>query len=182
MIRSSNAGLTTISAWWVRTGVEMKFEAQAITERQLSGMNIIHKAQLTCFNRQKVSMTSGRGRTVITGLQPVVTENVKADNPIVRMVHWGPVLEIRAQINNDNKTVKANLRTVISEPLASDAAPAEQIASDKVDRMTFSIVSLSTNIKMPFGKPVLVGGLSSPGDKSNPEMYLVIRIDAAEEW
>lgn len=154
----------------------------ALTTAQLAALTVVHHGRIACFNRRRVSVSGGSGELVVTGIEPVVSENVAAERPVVRMVHWGPILDITASIGRDGRTATAAIRSTVSAPAhAAAGGTNDREANGAVDALHFTIATLKTDVEIPLGRPVLVGGLTGPGD-GPADLWLVLRVDAAQDW
>lgn len=155
--------------------------------------------QVTCFDGQTVHVFSGRSRSVVTSLTPVVAAGAVAYEPQVTPVHDGAVLQITPVLASKPDAVVLDVQSTVtqwekadepievgggavpSEPGAGAGAPAR--ASGRIDRMNYLVHRLATTLRLPLGQPVLVGGMTfEPGrdDGKSPQLYLVVEVATAD--
>ncbi|MCD4824570.1 MAG: hypothetical protein K8S55_08175 [Phycisphaerae bacterium] len=194
LIRLSEKQLAALSEAGGRKSIP-----QVISHSELKKADMVYQGRIACFNRQWVSLSSGRGQLVITGAEPVVAEHAVGIKPIVRMVHFGPMLETRVTLQPSGKKVTVQLNCLYSQPLGEITRKALRLGYDNpkakggkapqaapqrvmIDVLKFSHQTLSTDVVIPLDKPVLVGGLAGKtGDKSvGPSLYLVVEVNAAK--
>jgi hypothetical protein len=152
-------------------------------------MEVPYQGQTTCFGGQTVYVASGWGQTVVTELEPEVTENVAIMDPQVRMVHWGAILEFTPVLSPRDDSVLVDLHSIVSEPRETPpAADSNNKANvnvagtprEGVDRLDFAIQDLRTTLKAPLNKPVLVGGMTTKGKGAGKTLYLILEISASK--
>ena len=110
--------------------------------------------------------------------------------PITTNLNLGTVLEIRPTLSSDGGAVvelKSTL-TAASEHAAENDRPAKSDAlAPAVDRIAVETQELATTLRVPLGKPILVGGMTyisstsikaSDDSKSSerPQFYLVLEV------
>jgi hypothetical protein len=160
---------------------------------------VTYRGEVTCFNAQAVSIASGRTHSAITDQQPVVAQNAVAMSPTVRQVQAGIMLEVLPTLQAGKDGVVVDLKTRLAQwndptPLALPSSVATTRPADlnvagatnpaAIDRLNMVSQDLKTAIRMPLGKPVLVGGLTldpTPAIAGGQQLYLVLRIDATRE-
>ena len=149
-----------------------------------AGKSIRYRGQTTCFNGQTTHIASGRGRTVVHGLQAVVGQGVGMQDPIVSLVHSGAILQLTPLLSPDGATAVLDVQSVVSE---SDPTPPQAAASTSqpapfehhgVDRLNMIVHQLKTSLRLPTNKPVLVGGMTlEPSTRSDgKQLYLVLEV------
>lgn len=166
---------------------------------RLAESSMGYRGEVTCFNAQVVSLASGRSHSAITGQEPVVAQNAVAMRPTVRQVQSGVMLEVLPTLQvgqkaavvdiksrlaewNEPNRIEVALSTSTTQP--GDRAVAGQASQAGIDRLNMVTQDLRTAIRMPLGKPVLVGGLTldpTASSPSGPQLYLVLQIDATPE-
>jgi|GEM_PF-6194381 len=143
-----------------------------------------YRAQITCFNGQTVQLTSGRARTVVTGLEAVVGQSA-AYQPDASVVQDGVSLQLTPMFPAGSPTALIEIDNVVSAwdglapaPPAPTSQPTNMEAPGTLDRIDMQVQHLHTTIAVPVGKPILVGGLSMPsqGQAGDKQMYLVIEV------
>jgi hypothetical protein len=160
---------------------------------------VSYRGELTCFNGQTVSIASGRTHSAVTDQQPVVAQNAVAMGPTVRQVQTGVMLEVLPTLQAGREGVVADVKTRLAEwndpgrievpQSISTTQPGDRAIvgaepSSAIDRLNMVSQDLKTAVRMPLGKPVLVGGLTldpTPAAANGPQLYLVLRIDATGE-
>jgi len=202
-LRSSRLRLVTLQARWVLFGdqqvdqVLRRTEAgpsapQIVDEAALrkSGAEVPYQGRTTCFAGQLVHLASGRAHTVVLEVEPVVSEYVAVLTPIVKMVQWGAVLEVRPLLSPDGKEAIVNISSVVSEPRSPDDRPLKELIppGGKVilnpvkglESLDCDIQILCTTIKVPLGEPVLVGGMTGSGKHEGKRLYLIVQVGASK--
>jgi hypothetical protein len=121
--------------------------------------------------------------------------------PIVHTMNFGALLEIRPTLMSANSEapVIVDLKSTVTIEGAGDAEGETKAAADElapaVDRVSIETLEFATTLRMPLGKPVLVGGLtyipSGKGGRKGkdaeevnveaapaerPQMYLVLEV------
>lgn len=149
-----------------------------------ANVNLKYRAQITCFNGQTVQLTSGRARTVVTGLEAVVGQSA-AYQPDASVVQDGVSLQLTPMLPVGSPTAIIEVENVVSTwdglapaPPAPTSQPTNMKAPGTLDRIDMQVQHLHTTIAVPVGKPILVGGLSIPshGEAGDKQMYLVIEV------
>ena len=158
-----------------------------------------YRGEVTCFNAQAVSLVSGRTHSAITDQQPVVAQNAAAMSPTVKQVQAGVMLEVLPTLQAGRESAVVDVKTRLAEwndpgrievPISlsttqpGDRAVAGVALSSGIDRLNMVSQDLKTAVRMPLGKPVLVGGLTldpTPAIAGGQQLYLVLRIDATRE-
>jgi hypothetical protein len=206
-LRASNARMVTVVARWVLLGSgEIEHFAQPIKQtdgsaaiesvnvaamEKVAGGPVKYRAQVTCFNGQTVHLSSGRARTVVTGLTPVVGTGAGAYQPESAVVQDGVSLQLTPTLPQDSPTAIIDIESVVSEwgglaaaPPAPTSQPTNMDAPTSIDRVDMQVQQLHTTIAVPVGKPILVGGLSLSGrggkDAEGKQLYLVIEVVGAK--
>ncbi|MEX0677838.1 MAG: hypothetical protein WD063_12225 [Pirellulales bacterium] len=133
-----------------------------------------YAGQITCFNGQMVHIVSGRIESVVGGAIPVVGGTQVGYQPVMLSPHLGILLQITPSALPDGDGVLVDLHSSVTrwEKSAKAAHIGTTPDSDvtiEVDRINVTAQQLSTSLRMPLDKPVLVGGISFPGDGSRTE-------------
>ena len=168
-----------------------------------------YRGRITCFSGQTVHLASGSRRSVVIGAIPVVG-SAPAYQPIMATPNLGVVLEVTPALGSEDAVV--DLHSMVTEwrepdppvrigsPYASTRripmVPGEVeetpggTASMEVDRLNIPAQQMSTTLRVPLGKPVLVGGLTleptetasgEQTDRQRKQLYLVVRVSAAAD-
>lgn len=157
-----------------------------------------HRGQITCFDGQTVYIVSGRGRTTIHGAIPVVGGGA-AYQPIVSIPQAGALLQVTPTTLPSDSNLVLDVQSSVTEwgereePIRLGGQPdvegAQAAGSDRqgyptviVDRMNVRAQQLATTLRVPNGRPVLVGGLSADtGDapqEDRPDRQLYLFVEA----
>jgi hypothetical protein len=170
---------------------------------KLAGQTVHIRASVTGFNGQTVHVTSGRGHTVVTGVEPTVGTGVGLYGLRTAIVQAGAVLQLTPAVTADGKNAVLDVRSVVSDwdtpgapirapaPATSQPAAIEEgrlvtaVASDApaVDRLNVLAQQLRTTLRVPLGKPVLVGGMTlepTPKTPDSKQLYLVVEVTTSE--
>jgi hypothetical protein len=154
-----------------------------------------YRAELSCFSGQTVSMSSGRGRTVVYDQEPVVAQGAVAAGPTIRQVQAGVALEVSPLVIADAGSAVVEVAAKVVQ--WDDSVPATQpvvmtVKSDEtatikggsVDRLNLVSQSLRTTVRVPLDKPVLVGGMTlepTTAAARGPQLYLILRVTGGQQ-
>jgi hypothetical protein len=163
------------------------FEALSETAKAFQG-------EISCLESQTVSLVSGRGRTVMSGVVPVLANGAAAYEPIVFQVQSGAMLQIKASRTANENVVLLDVHSVVSKPDAAGnpviapailPAPAERTQEPtrvSIDRVNLVVQQFATTVEVPAGRPVIVGGLTFDPElskdvaKEDHRLYLVVEV------
>jgi hypothetical protein len=165
-----------------------------IDEKLLDKSHLYCQGQTICFSGQTVHVTSGREWSAVTGVSPVVAANAVGYDPRTTRVQSGVSLQVTPQLVPNTDTAILDLRSIVTETRAPSAAidlahlPATQstpadvqnAANGLIDRVDVANQELATTVRLPTGKPVLLGGMTlSPAtpDQQPRQLYLVVQVD-----
>ena len=153
-----------------------------------------YHADLSCFGGQTISVSSGRARSVVYDLEPVVAQNAAAAKPDIRQVQEGAMLEVTALriSGSDEAVVEVHSRVAqFGEPgtarvysSSSTTQPGDRSLLAIPDTMLLdklNIVSqdLRSTLRMPRNVPVLIGGMTLDPNFTTPQapqLYLVLQV------
>ena len=169
---------------------------------KLWGQTVHYRASVTGFNGQTVHVTSGRGRTVVTGLEPAVGTGVGLFGLRTSLVQAGATLQVTPSVTPDGKSAVLDVRSVVSDwdtpgapikapaptttgPMVEEGRLVKGMAAEAppVDRINVLAQQLRTTLRVPLGKPVLVGGMTlepSPKTADSKQLYLVVEVTTSE--
>ena len=153
-----------------------------------------YRAELSCFSGQTVSMSSGRGRTVVYDQEPVVAQGAVAAGPTIRQVQAGVALEVSPLVIADAGSAVVEVATRVvqwDDPVAATQPVVMTVKSDEaasvkggsVDRLNLVSQSLRTTVRVPLDKPILVGGMTlepTTAAARGPQLYLILRITGGQ--
>ena len=159
-----------------------------------------YQATLTCYNGQTVHTISGDQGLAVTDIRPVLTRDENnekvgrvAYRPKLSVVHEGLAFQITPMSNVSGKTLLLDLHSRITTPLhqaemlqekverIGDEPSPEQIVK-VIDDRRLNIHRLSTTVRVPVNRPMLVGGMSSGGHQSDSShnLYLFVKASIQE--
>jgi Bacterial type II and III secretion system protein len=129
-------------------------------------------SQITCFNGQTVCMTSGKRKALLQGLTPTVGVKSMAYQPRMVNLHSGVILQVKPQLDPNGKSVSVDIQSVITKLDDSQKKPQDvrTIFSDtkgknfSLDDINMDVQELSTTVRIPTGKFVLIGGMTPSKD------------------
>ncbi|NQT13929.1 MAG: hypothetical protein HQ582_14340 [Planctomycetes bacterium] len=170
-----------------------------------------YRGRITCFSGQTVHVASGSRRSVVVGAIPVVG-SAPAYQPIMAVPNLGIILEVTPSLLPGADEAILDVYSTVTkwdepdppiqigsrfpagqQPVGMAGETVETpggTASVTVDRINIPTQQLATTLRVPLGKPVLVGGLTldpakiesaEPGEANHRQLYLVVRVSAAEE-
>jgi hypothetical protein len=174
------------------------------------------RGQIVCLNNQTVHIVAGDRRNVHTGSIPVVGGSEAGYQPITANVNVGALLQVCPACIPGMNSVIVDIESTVTnwheglEPLKIESTsspadvpidPIQGAASIKQPGKTSSVTlmdhlqmpahQIACTLKVPLGKPVLVGGLTldptkfeAPEDKKileRKQLYLIIRVSECEE-
>jgi hypothetical protein len=159
-----------------------------------------YSGRVTCFEGQTVHIVSGRSRSAVTSLQPVVAAGAVAYDPQVSTVHDGAVLQVTPTLSGRANSAIIDIQSVVTrwdkpgEPveITGQANPQEGAqgpvgvaahVAGRIDRMNYLSQRLATTLRVPLDQPMLVGGMTfEPGrdDGDSPQLYLIVEVTVAE--
>jgi hypothetical protein len=140
---------------------------------------------LTCYNGQTVSGMAGRQRLIVNGMTPVVggQDSAIAYSPQVRAIHEGAALQVTPVVTRTAKYVVLDVHSRVNlpdaAPIAAAAAGADrQGAAEQsvaaIERQPIQSQRVSTTLRIPVGRPTLVGGMTFPAQPSGANLYLFV--------
>ncbi len=173
--------------------------------KELANKNPSHQGRLSCYNDQTVHLVSGNRRTVVVNVIPTVGFGALGYTPQVAFPNVGLLLQVRPTVDPDRKFAVLNVTSTVTqweEPGEPFKITTKYEGGEKegmvtkggstevtIDRVNLNTQHLGTTVRMPVGKPVLIGGLSRMGTdlqtKANPDdksrqLYLIITITVNE--
>ncbi len=148
-------------------------------------------ANITCFNGQTVHVISGQLATRLQGAIPVVGGNEVGYQATITTPHIGTLLQITPLTLPAEGAALVDLQSIVTRPgREEDAIDLSTPNTAKalavlVDRVNIKAQQLATSLRVPLGKPVLVGGMSfsdgsTPEVGSEAELYLILELRANE--
>jgi type II secretory pathway component GspD/PulD (secretin) len=197
-LRETHGRMVVVRAYWLLVEPESipkldpsKKSLPLIDDKLIDAKNLYCGAQTTCFNGQTVHVTSGRKRTMVTGLSPVVGTNAVGYQPTLENARSGVVLQLTPHLEPEGEDhlildLQSNLTELGDIQGAKIELPATtqpSDASNSIDRLNEVSQELRTTVRLPLNKKVLVGGMTlEPAAKqeASRQLYLVIEADAVK--
>jgi hypothetical protein len=145
---------------------------QALDPQALAALSVEtqqYAGQITCFNGQTVHIIAGRLESIVGGAIPVVGGTDVGYQPVVLSPHLGVFLQITPSALPDADDVLVDLHNSITrwdkpqEPAKIGTSPSGE-ATIEIDRINVTAQQFSTSLRVPLDKPVLVGGITYPGE------------------
>ena len=185
------ARMVTVQAWWIRLDAEQLREllmdgepgregVQPINVAAFADMGpdvVAYRGRTTGYDAQTVHVAAGISKTVVTDLEPVVATQIATFDPSTRIVTFGAALQVRPRILMSADAAVLDVHTIVSEEIDPDANTDEKIAPVAVDRLWYRVHELRTTLRTPIAQPVLVGGLTMPGEEADgTQLYLIVEV------
>lgn len=159
-----------------------------------------YQATLTCYNGQTVHTISGDQGLAVTDIRPVLTRDENGEKvgrvayrPKLSVVHEGLAFQITPMSNVSGKTLLLDLHSRITTPLHEAEQLMEKVerigeepSPDQIvkviDSRRLNIHRLSTTVRVPVNRPMLVGGMSSGGHQQagSHNLYLFVKASVQE--
>jgi hypothetical protein len=152
---------------------------------------VIYRGQITCFDRQRVHVVTGKSYVYIQDAEPVISESAVGWNAQINAYLMGAMVELVPALSPDGKAVTVDLQSHVSEAGGENRkatltaaiggkSPGTGTATAEIDLPQHLLQTLSTSIRMPLGKPVLIGGMTSPTAADGKVLYLILEISASK--
>jgi hypothetical protein len=168
-------------------------EIDATALKNLSEKTRRFHAETLGFSGQTVHVVSGRVRSVATSATAVVGTGVAAYQPDIAGLGGGIALQVTPRADYDQQSAVVTLYSTFNDP-ESPIGPMQMITSPPTTQPvvgegtanTFQPVNtvvqeLRTTVKLPLGKPVLVGGMTlEPATKNTDlgQLVLILKVTA----
>ncbi|MEX2187424.1 MAG: hypothetical protein WD875_11540 [Pirellulales bacterium] len=150
-----------------------------------------YRSAITCFDGQTVHTASGRQSIVVTGFIPVVGDETSVlFRPVHSLVQEGAVLQVTPRVSTSGDAVildvrsRVCLRDPVDDPADDKKAAKESLhlgtrrIAAMIERRSLRVHRLSTMIRAPLDRPILVGGMTN-GEESKPgepNLYLFVNV------
>jgi len=163
--------------------------AVALDALDKAGVKTVYRGRITGFDGQRLHLASGPAQSLVYELVPVVSGAATAAHPMVRIVQWGPVLDVTASILPDGRRVLLDLSAVATRSRGlrtnrvqvalqrGDGRPPGP--PDGMDLFECDVqLNLQSTLTAPLGRAVVVGAATQPTDDDGPptQMYLVLKV------
>ena len=92
-------------------------QAKALDEAVASGnASVVEQGRTSCYNSQRVSITSVRQRSYVMDVTAVVQVATNTFDPDIGYINDGMVLDVRPVILNDGKALHLEVRSILAGP------------------------------------------------------------------
>ena len=142
-----------------------------------------YQGQVTCHSGQTVHIVSGTRHSVVTSAIPVVGGQGTGYQPVVAFPNAGVLLQVTPLLLSGGKAASLDVQSSVTAWQAPESLTvAAGETSLAIDRVRLAANQLATTVRIPLGKPVLVGGLTpSDADAVQKTLYLVLELTLDEE-
>ena len=154
-----------------------------------------YSAAITCQNGQTVHTLAGGQTVAVTNLTPVVggAQESVGYQPSISLIQEGAALQVTPISNRSGKFVTIDVHSRVTllkgverkpqpKPQPWQGQPELDAVVSAIDRPEVSTQRLSTTLRMPVGKPMLVGGMTFEGQPTaqDPNLYLFVTVAIQE--
>jgi hypothetical protein len=157
------------------------------------------QAAITCYNGQTVHTLAGGQRAQVIGVTPSVSESQVAYTPLLGLLQEGVALQVTPVTNTTGQTVLLDVRSRVclladeqrlmekveklpaKNEIAASLNPAAQ-ATAVVERPEVQLHRLATTLRVPVGRPMLIGGMTfeERPEPGQPNLYLFVETHVQE--
>jgi hypothetical protein len=156
-----------------------------------------YQATLTCYNGQTVHTVSGDQSLAVSDVRVIATKNENEEKtgrigykPVVSLIQEGVAFQVTPISNVSGRTVLLDVHSRVLMPEARQAELKEELEranaelspkeiAEVIDERRFKVSQLSTTLRVPVNRPMLVGGMSMPGT-GNENLYLFVKVSVQE--
>jgi type II secretory pathway component GspD/PulD (secretin) len=198
-LRTDRGRMVVVRAYWLLlepeavppiSGQPGAKELPTIDDKLIDANHLYSAAQTMCFSGQTVHVTSGRTRSVVTDITPVVASNAVGYNPTLTSMRSGVVLQVTPHLEPEGPDARCDvdlqsdvteLGNIDSDKIKMPATTEPSSTLDAIDRVNAVRQELRTTVRLPLGKKVLVGGMTlepAAKEEAAKQLYLVIQADA----
>ena len=180
--------------------------AKLLAAPAVNGMKVsAYRAAVTCYNGQTVSALAGVQRSFVSGVNRTNSQGkegreVKSESLETSLVEEGAGLQVTPLSTTSGKytvlDVHTRVNSLVKQPLKAAPTVVEEVRADKpaaalsaestdtkVDRQALQSYRLSTTLRVPSGRWMLVGGMTPSAPDGRPEdadLYLIVRVNVQE--
>ena len=99
--------------------------------------------------------------------------------PVTQTVNMGALLQVTPLLGDDAKTVAVDVHSIVIAP-DKDIAPLDFANGMQIDRLSFTVQQFQTTLRMPIGRPTIVGGmtLQPTANETDKQMFLLMEVTA----
>lgn len=120
-----------------------------------SSTRVLTAPRITLFNGQRAYVTVATEQAYIAGYQPIVSENATANQPIVRTIPTGTVLDVEATVSADRRYVTMTVRPQVN---GQPTFVTFMVGGNPLQLPTVRRQILETTVSCPDGGTLLLGG------------------------
>jgi hypothetical protein len=182
---------------------EVAFKKLLSAQREANG-STGYRAAITCYNGQTVNTVAGGESLAVTGLGAVpaaASANAAAKigySPVVSLIQEGAALQVTPIVTTSGKYVVLDIHSRVARRQATDQRPRAEgraeaaktadgpaLAGDVVaalDRPQLVAQRLSTTLRVPIDRTMLVGGMTMSNNPAaaEPALYLFVKLVVQE--
>jgi len=154
-----------------------------------AGAKVAYRGRITCFDRQKVHFQSGRISTYLQDAEPVVAAQALGADPTVGVVFVGAALQVRPVLAPDAASAVLDLYSSVSElkglrerslPDFGQVEGKGGSAKLSLEMPDVIVNTFRASVRVPVGKPVLIGGITAHAPGKGKVVYLVLEVKATK--
>lgn len=200
-LRADRGRMVVVRAYWVLLSPEEvpTTTAQAngkslpiADDKLIDAKHLYCGGQTMCFNGQTVHVTSGRTRSIVTGLSPVVGTNAVGYEPHLERPRSGVSLQLTPHLEPEGRDSRCvvdlhsevtELNNINGEKIELPPSSQPVAGTESLDRVNTVNQQMSTTVRLPLGDKVLVGGMTlepAAKEEASRQLYLVIQADAVK--
>jgi type II secretory pathway component GspD/PulD (secretin) len=167
-------------------------ELPVIDDKLIDAKHLYCAGQTMCFSGQTVHITSGRTRSIVTDLTPVVGTQAVGYNPQIERARSGVSLQVTPHLEPEGKDARCvvdlhsdvtELSNINGDKIELPTTTQPSIPADSLDRVNEVSQQLLTTVRLPLAQKILVGGMTlepASKDEASRQLYLVIEADAVK--
>ena len=161
-----------------------------------------YQATVTCYNGQTVHTVSGDQSLAVRDVRVIATKTENDENagrigykPVVSLIQEGVAFQVTPISNVSGKTVLLDVhsRVLLPGPMKAELqkelervgeALAPKAIADAIDERQFKVSQLSTTLRIPVNRPMLVGGMTLLSNNEvkgrGNNLYLFVKVSVQE--
>jgi hypothetical protein len=160
---------------------------------------IRYRGEINCLNGQRVNLSAGRARSVLSDVEANVGTDAAAMAPVIDLVLSGALLNVLPVVSADGSTATLNLRAVTGRWDKSDAPPIKlalpvagsqpsvkpppappPLGTMDLERLNMPVHLVATTVKVPTGVAAIVGGMTADAEPQHADdrrpVYLIMEV------
>lgn len=143
-----------------------QFQLQAILEavKKRQKARMVSSPRLTVFNGQRAHFLSINQRAYIEDVEVNQTGVIPVLNPVIGILNTGAILDVRPTVSYDRKYVTMEVRPTLAQQTgtrSSIVTLAGGNTSIPIELPTIVVQKIRTNVTVPDGGSVLIGGMKN---------------------